>query len=157
MRTVIALVVAGVLAVLLGFALREPAPPLDPGSEAQAIAGAIMSPYCPGLVLTACPSENARELRTEIRERLEAGEARATIEADLVARFGQGVLADPSSLPGGRIAVLVPAALGLAGLVAIVAFLRSSTRRGGATEAPHDPPPDDALADRLEDELARLG
>ncbi|MDP1572080.1 MAG: cytochrome c-type biogenesis protein CcmH [Vicinamibacterales bacterium] len=157
MRTVIALVVAGALAVLLGFALREPAPPPDPGSEAQAIAGAIMSPFCPGLVLTACPSENARELRTEIRERLEAGEARSAIEADLVARFGQGVLADPSSLPGGRIAVLVPAALGLAGLVAIAAFLRRSTRRGGDTETPHDPPPDDALADQLDDELARLG
>jgi cytochrome c-type biogenesis protein CcmH len=157
MRTAIALAVAAALAVLLGIALQEPPAPTDPSAEAQAIAGAIMSPFCPGLVLTACPSENARALRVEIRERLEAGEARESIEADLVARFGQGVLADPSSLPGGRIAVLVPAALGLAGLVSIAWFLRRSTRRAAAAETPSAPPPDDALADRLEDELARLG
>lgn len=154
-KLVIAAAIAALVAVML--ALRAPAPPPDPGTEAQAIAGAIMSPFCPGLVLTACPSEDARTLRAEIRERLEAGEPRAAIETDLVARFGQGVLADPSSLPGGRIAVLVPAVLGLAGLVAIAAFLRRPTRRGAATESPHEPPPDDVLADRLEDELARLG
>ena len=154
-KLVVAAAIAALVAVML--ALRAPGPPPDPGTEAQAIAGAIMSPFCPGLVLTACPSDDARELRAEIRERLEAGEPRAAIETDLVARFGQGVLADPSSLPGGRIAVLVPAVLGLAGLVAVAAFLRRSTRRGGATDTPHEPPPDDALADRLENELARLG
>lgn len=138
------------------FVLHEPAPPPDPGAEAQAIAGAIMSPYCPGLVLAACPSGDARELRVEIRERIEAGETRAGIEADLVTRYGQGVLADPSSLPGGRVAVLVPAVLGFAGVAFIAGFVRRSTRRAAATEAATEPPADAAIVDQLEDELARL-
>jgi cytochrome c-type biogenesis protein CcmH len=157
MRTVIALVVAGALAVLLGLTLQEATPPPDPSAEAQAIAGAIMSPFCPGLVLTACPSEDARELRTEIRQRLEAGEPREAIEADLVARYGQGVLADPSSLPGGRVAVLVPALLGFTALVFIALFVRRSTRRAAAAKERAEPPPDPEISERLDDELARLG
>lgn len=154
-RLIIATGIAVVLALLLW--QRTPAPPPDPAADAQAIAGAIMSPFCPGLVLTACPSEQARDLRGEIRARLEAGESRAAIEADLVERFGQGVLADPSSLPGGRVAILVPAALGFAGLVLIAGYLRRWTRRGDAAAPPAAPPADAALVDRLEDELARLG
>lgn len=157
MRTVVAVVAAVALAVALGVVLREPPPPPDPAGEAQAIAGAIMSPFCPGLVLTACPSEQARDLRGEIRTRLEAGESRAAIEADLVTRFGQGVLADPSALPGGRIAVLVPGALGLLGLVAIAGYLRRWTRTGDSAPSTPAPAADAALVDRLDDELARLG
>jgi cytochrome c-type biogenesis protein CcmH len=154
-RLVIAAAVAVLLPAMLVF--RAPAPAPDPATEAQAIAGAIMSPFCPGLVLTACASENARTLRVEIRQRVEAGESRAAIEADLVARFGQGVLADPSSLPGGRVAVLVPAALGLAGLVLIVTFVRRSMRRAAGAGTAPAPAADRAIVDRLDDELARLG
>jgi cytochrome c-type biogenesis protein CcmH/NrfF len=153
------LIVATGIAVVLALLLWQPtpAPPPDPAAEAQAVADAIMSPYCPGLVLAACPSEQARDLRGEIRARLEAGESRGAIEADLVTRFGQGVLADPSSLPGGRVAIFVPALLGFAGLVLIAGYLRRWTRKGSDATLPSAPPPDEALVDRLDDELARLG
>jgi len=48
----------------------------------------VMSPYCPGMTLSACPSEDARILRNEIREQLEKGIAKEKIEADLEVRFG---------------------------------------------------------------------
>ena len=143
-RLTIATGIAVVVALLLW--QQTPEPPPDPAAEAQAIAGAIM-----------CPSEQARDLRGEIRTRLEAGESRAAIEADLVARFGQGVLADPSSLPGGRVAILVPVVLGVAGLALIAWYLRRWTRPRGDAAAPPAPPADEAFVERLEDELARLG
>lgn len=48
----------------------------------------VMSPYCPGMTLSACPSDDARLLRDEIRGQLEKGETKEKIQADLKTRFG---------------------------------------------------------------------
>ena len=48
----------------------------------------VMSPYCPGMTLSACPSEDARLLRDEIRGKLEKGISKEQVEADLTTRFG---------------------------------------------------------------------
>ena len=48
----------------------------------------VMSPYCPGRTLSACPSDDARILRDEIRAKLAAGVSADEVQAQLKTRFG---------------------------------------------------------------------
>jgi cytochrome c-type biogenesis protein CcmH/NrfF len=59
--------------------------------EAAELTRELMSPFCPGLLLSDCQSSGARDLRAEIRARVDAGESKGQIVDDLVARFGPGV------------------------------------------------------------------
>ena len=65
----------------------------------------IMSPYCPGMTLSACPSDDARLLRDEIREKLQQGISEEQIKGDLKTRFGN-LSGGPSGGPLGGMAYL---------------------------------------------------
>jgi cytochrome c-type biogenesis protein CcmH len=97
-------------------------------------------------------------LRSEIAQRVATREDASTIEADLVARYGDKIRALP---PGGDPRwVIGAAALGamIVGMLAIVGTVRRRGRR--AVPAPIPQPASaealDAYADRLDDELADL-
>lgn len=62
-------------------------------TNAQRLFSQLMSPYCPGLLLADCPSQDAFDLRAEIRARLAAGETPAQVEEALYARFGESIRA----------------------------------------------------------------
>jgi cytochrome c-type biogenesis protein CcmH len=143
-------------AVLLSVSLPRSAP--TPGQQAYQLSAELMSPFCPGLTLAACPSPNAQTVRAEIAERFRRGESREAIVADLVARYGEGVQASPSASGVGLIAWLLPAAAGVITLVVLIAAVRSvSRRRSTTTETARSSPIDPAMARRLEDELDQLG
>ncbi len=48
----------------------------------------VMSPYCPGRTLSACPSDDARVLRDEIRAKIANGIPEAELTMELKSRFG---------------------------------------------------------------------
>ncbi|MCC7054194.1 MAG: cytochrome c-type biogenesis protein CcmH [Gemmatimonadaceae bacterium] len=75
---------------------------------ASEVIATVMSPYCPGLLLSNCPSPSADSLRRAIVARAAAGATEADLRAELVAVYGEGVLAAPRLRGMGAVAWLVP-------------------------------------------------
>ncbi|MEZ5285679.1 MAG: cytochrome c-type biogenesis protein [Vicinamibacterales bacterium] len=120
--------------------------------EADAIYRDVMSPFCPGLTLADCPSQQAFDLRADISRRLRAGESRDAIVDELVATYGTAILSDPSDTPIGRIVWGVPILLAVIAAGVLALFLRRVAR--GSRDEPAATPADAARLDaRLDDEL----
>jgi cytochrome c-type biogenesis protein CcmH/NrfF len=68
----------------------------------------VMSPYCPGRTLSACPSEEARALRSEITTWYQAGESEEGVRQKLTARFGEDLLGAPQASGFGMLGWLAP-------------------------------------------------
>ncbi|MDZ7629839.1 MAG: cytochrome c-type biogenesis protein CcmH [Gemmatimonadaceae bacterium] len=86
---------------------------------ATAVINTVMSPYCPGLLLANCPSPSADSLRRAIVARAENGATESELRADLVAAYGEMVLAAPPMRGLGAVAWVVPFVL-LAGVGLLV-------------------------------------
>lgn len=131
---------------------------------ARSIINETLSPFCPGLILAACPSPQADSLRKVIVLRVSNGDSRERIEADLARSFGDQLRAAPKAAGFGLVAWLAPSALLLVGGIGIVFWLRGA--KGPATAATSaSPRPTGALAGDAQlaatvgaspDELARL-
>jgi len=130
-----------------------------PGREASELIHGLMSPFCPGLLLSDCRSEGARQLRVEIDRRFSAGESREAIEADLVARFGPEIRTMPSTDGVGLVAWVAPPVLGLLGLWFAFRAIRRFTGAGGGTTSSDTGEPattDREMDVRVREELAAL-
>jgi len=103
-------VVAAALVLLLA-----PAVQAAPEDTANRISENIMSPFCPGVTLHDCPSQQADDLRERIRRWAAAGVGEDRIMERLVAEYGEEVHAIPSGNGGGFTAWLVPALVALGG------------------------------------------
>lgn len=133
-----------------------PAPADDVGSAAAALESRLLAPCCYKQTLDFHASPLAEELRGEIRQRFAAGEPEATIEAALVARYGEKLRAVPSAAFTERLGV------GLAALCAAVVLLIVTlhlwrlrrARPPSSAIAPGSVDPADRL--RLEEELRAL-
>jgi cytochrome c-type biogenesis protein CcmH/NrfF len=130
-----------------------------PQADARALSGELMSPLCPGLLLTTCRSDGARALREEIAARFEAGESREAILDDLVIRFGEGIRTMPEPRGIGLVAWLTPGVLAVCTFAVLVQSLRRGTAGRLAVEpgtllgeAEDDP----QTTTRLDDELRDL-
>ncbi|SVC17223.1 uncharacterized protein METZ01_LOCUS270077 [marine metagenome] len=126
---------------------------VDVEEEARALFTSIMSPYCPGSLLNECPSSQAAVLREDIRKRLSAGDTREQIEKDLIATYGEEILASPPFSGFGVLSWLGAVAIFLGGLGLASAWLR--TRRGtGVTEQAASTASDAQLHERMRAEVA---
>jgi cytochrome c-type biogenesis protein CcmH len=103
-----------VILVHASAALGQDAGPPTGGGEAPPnwayqMAHDLMSPYCPGRTLSACPSPQAAELRQWILFQAAAGQTQEQIEAGLLERFGDKILSAPKAEGWGLSAYVVPA------------------------------------------------
>lgn len=143
----------------------EQMPPAEDLQEyvpgAKRLEGRIIAPCCWNQTIDIHGSEPSYELRREIRRRLKAGESADVIEASLIQRYGQKILAVQDKSP----VVSVANTLGLAFLGAGIGayfMLRRWSRAGAeaakkpAAEGAAGEPKRDALDDRLDRELADL-
>lgn len=96
----------------------------EPDAVANALIEELQSPFCPGLNLTSCPSPQAAELRDEVRGRIIGGESVEALSADLVRRFGQGVLGRPTWSGFDILAWITPGAVLLLATALLVRRLR---------------------------------
>jgi cytochrome c-type biogenesis protein CcmH/NrfF len=125
--------------------------------QAFALSSEIMSPFCPGLTLAACPSGAAAQLRSEIASRIAAGESRSMIVEGLVARFGEGIRGSPRPRGMALSLWIVPALLG--GILWAVINAAGGIQRATSHSAHGGGIPDvePGLESRLDEELLRLG
>ncbi len=126
--------------------------------QAFTLAGQLMSPFCPGLLLSSCQSQGAHDLKDEITKRLEAGETEEAVVADLVRRFGPGIRGAPEMRGAGLVAWIGPALLGGIGVVVLGVALKRFTRHNTAADA-NDTAPSGAspeLSARVDQELEAL-
>ncbi|MCR4373299.1 MAG: cytochrome c-type biogenesis protein CcmH [Acidobacteria bacterium] len=128
-----------------------------PRNDPAGFARAIMSPFCPGLTLAACPSSSAFELRAEVTKRARDGESQDAIMTDLVARYGDIVLGTPETTGYGLMVWLAPGLIGVLLLGLVVTVGRHALRQ--------EPPPPvvvptggagEQLAKQLDDDLLDL-
>jgi len=133
-------------AAMMGLAgARGPDPDAIPTSaEAQ---DRIMSPFCPGLTVSECPSRESASLRRTVNAMVASGRTNREIDAWVVANYGEAALGRPRSL----IAWIVPAAAVLGGLAIVLG--RLTGRRPPATEPPGEPM--DPISPELQDRLAQ--
>ena len=97
--------------------------------QEQHLSDNVMSPFCPGRTLLACPSEEAGVLRKEIASMLRDGKSRPEIEAVLVSRYGEDVRGMPRLEGFGAVAWLTPFIFLLTAAIVVTAILRRSMNR----------------------------
>lgn len=145
------------LAVLLSLVLAAPAVASESRPTLAEIEHEVMCPTCKTLLeLSHAPI--ADRMRVFIRRRIAAGETKSEIESQLVAEFGEGVLAAPRLHGFGLLAWVLPVA-GLAGGAVVVGGVARRWRRAGDDPSPPEaeqPRLDRALERTLDRELARF-
>ena len=105
--------------------------PADVDREAHKVFGAFLSPFCPGRLLSDCPSSAAGELREKIRARVEKGESGEQVLESLFDDYGDRFRAAPQARGFGTVAWVAPGLFLLIGIVTMSLWLRS--RMGAST------------------------
>jgi cytochrome c-type biogenesis protein CcmH/NrfF len=93
--------------------------------DASYIFNTVMSPFCPGRLLSNCPSAEAADLRDAIRAKLHAGASRQDVLDELYDTYGEEILGSPR----GAMAWLVPIGVIVAGGIGLLLWLRVTSRR----------------------------
>jgi cytochrome c-type biogenesis protein CcmH len=107
--------------------------------KATAIYAEVLSPFCPGRLLSDCPSGAARDLKKEIRAKLELGQSREQIIDSLYTLYGEDIRAAPEFSEFGIVAWVAPIIFLLVGFVIILAWLKLSKKNtvdSASEEAP---------------------
>lgn len=110
------------------FLLTSPAA-AAPEDVANDISNEIMSPFCDGVTLHDCPSQEALELRDRIEAWVSQGQSRTQIMSHLEREFGAGIRAAPPAEGAGFAVWLPPLAALAAGAAGAWAIVRKWSRR----------------------------
>lgn len=121
-----------------------------PDEIATRVSQEIMSPFCDGVTLHDCPSQQADELRLEIASWARAGMTETQILARLEDRYGSVISGSPSS----PLAWLIPFAAAAGGIVLVVMLARRWGGRGDVDAPSGGPGMDPQDAARVEAELS---
>ncbi len=139
--------------------------PADSGGYVEGektLEGRLLAPCCWAQTLDIHESEISDQLRNEIRQRLKRGESQASIEQDMVARYGERIRAVPEGKSLTGMGVWLSVLFGVAGLGAAALVVRW-VRKTPANKPGGDGVPDggdkpaaarrDEWDERLDDEL----
>jgi cytochrome c-type biogenesis protein CcmH/NrfF len=120
------------------------------------LSNSLMSPFCPGMTISGCPSPNARELRDRIRSMALAGNSSRQIETQLISEFGAVLMSAPAPKGFGLTAWTLPFVFLLLGVAVIVAVLRNSMLKAPPGKTAHEPQAEPAeKLTELDDEVRR--
>jgi len=129
--------VAAVIAAALAIGLRPDGDRGSPEARADRIAAGLRCPVCQGLSVKDSDSPTARDIRDDIRGRIDDGETAAEIRQAYVDRYGEWILLRPGTSGFDAVVWAVPAAALAAGAVALAGvFWR--WRRRDITRPPTD-------------------
>jgi cytochrome c-type biogenesis protein CcmH/NrfF len=147
---------AGAFAAL-SIALMAPVAHAAPQDVANDISMHVMSPFCPGVTLHDCPTENAAELRERIVVMVEDGFTRGQIIEFIENEYGVATRATPDPGGAGIIVWLLPGIAALGGAAVAWHFARRWARFPARPEG-YDPDAHITASDRrrLDAELRRF-
>ena len=106
--------------------------PQTPSERAASLDARLKCPGCQGLSVADSASASSLAVRRQVRTEIAAGRSDAEIVASLQARYGNAVLLTP---PGGGLTDLLwllPLALGLGIVVAVIVAVRRRSLTGGS-------------------------
>lgn len=141
------LALAAALVAVTAYLASSTRPDPDARPTGGEVQSRVMSPFCPGLTLEDCPTDEAVVLRGRIDEKVREGWTNRRIDEWLVAIYGEGVLGSPSS----PAVWAVPTAWVLGGSAAVCLLLSSWAKKKKALETPAEVTDRDRA--RLEAEL----
>lgn len=104
----------------------------------QSLAQTLMSPFCPGRTLEACPSPEARKLREEILVSLLLGKSPEQIKQELVSIYSYDILGTPEVGGFGLLGWALPPLFLILGLGGIVLFIKRLKKVSRKTLGPQD-------------------
>jgi cytochrome c-type biogenesis protein CcmH len=152
MRAAIALVL---LACIGGASYAAPAIAAEPQVGIADVEDEVMCPVC-GTLLELADSPQARREKAFVRDLIDEGKSKQEVKDELVAQYGQDVLAVPGGSGFDLSAYLVPAIALLAAVIALALGVRRWRREGDQRSPPPTPGPgDDEEAARLDADIAR--
>lgn len=117
-RSLPAVAIGCLLALVALFALRPGSPPTD-AQRSDALAHELRCPDCAGLSVADSPTTSAQEMRRQIAELVDGGASDAEVRQHFVDRYGDWIRLAPSS----PVAWLIPFAVVIAGVGALTAWL----------------------------------
>lgn len=121
--------IAAVAVAALALGLRPAGTPSTPSQTADRVAAGLRCPVCQGLSVKDSDSSTARDIRADIRRRVDAGETPVAIRRAYVDRYGEWILLRPrSSGFGALVWVVPPAVIAGAGVLLGAAFWRWRAR-----------------------------
>ena len=131
-----------VVAVAVGSLVAAAAPgdnrPTDPAARAQQLARELRCPVCQGLSVADSTSSTARDIRADLRRRVDAGENDAEVLQAYVDRYGEWILLRPATRGLEALTWGVPAGAFAAVVVGLAFAFRRWRRQRGATPSPAD-------------------
>jgi cytochrome c-type biogenesis protein CcmH len=144
------------LAALMLLALTAVAGAATPRTSVTDIEDEVMCVAC-GVPLDIAESPQATQERQYIRQLVAEGKTKQEVKDELVAEYGDRVLATPKDSGFGLAAYLVPIAIVLIAILAGIFFVPKWRAKKGAGDDSNDQGPTltDADARRLEEDLAR--
>jgi cytochrome c-type biogenesis protein CcmH len=125
--------------------------------QALAVYQQVMSPFCPGRALSDCPSSKAHDLKSEMRQKLEAGVQPDVVLAEVFAKYGDQYRAVPGFSGFALLAWLAPLVFLLAGLLLalrLASARRSNTPPAGSTDVA--PEISESMQREIDEELSRI-
>ena len=90
----------------------------------QKISETIMSPFCPGRTLSACPSGEAKNLRGKIVDWIDHGYSEQAVRNQLTMIYGKQVAGQPDFYGFGLMAWIVPGLFVLLGVLALAVYFK---------------------------------
>jgi cytochrome c-type biogenesis protein CcmH len=161
LRAIASVVAALVLAALVpapsrGFSMYAMANTrVEPQTTLPDVEDEVMCPVCGVPLELATEAPQANEERDLIRKAIAEGKTKDEIKDELVAQYGEQVLAVPGDEGFDLAAWLVPGAAILVAAAAIFVGLRRWRRRGDGPGGEREKALDPADAERLDSDLAR--
>lgn len=121
--------VAAMIAAALALGLRPTGDGDSPSARGDRIAAGLRCPVCQGLSVKDSDSPTARDIRDDIRRRLDAGESAPEIRQAYVDRYGEWILLRPGTSGFDAVVWAIPAAALAAGTVALAGLFWRWRRR----------------------------
>ena len=122
--------VAAAIAASLAIGLRPDGGGATPAGRVDRIAADLRCPVCQGLSVKDSDSPTARDIRDDIRGRLDTGETAAEIRQAYVDRYGEWILLRPRTSGFNALVWAVPAAAVAAGTVTLAGLFWRWRHRG---------------------------
>ena len=93
------------------------------------ISDTTMSPYCPGMTISACPSPRARDLRVQIKKWFEQGYTKKAVKNQLKIAYGKDIYGMPELKGFGLFAWAFPILFILVGLFLIYRVYNNTKKK----------------------------